>query len=407
MLGPNLYIFNFKEFSMSDLRKVCGKMLLFLPILILIGIVNYAVDPANVFNQFGNDKKDTYEYRMAQKLLNSESVPLERVNFNDRLMKKYFGEGNDRVFDLVIIGSSRSQPIGSEVFPGFQIFNASVSSARLEDYIALAGLFKTKTLVLGIDPWALNPNNTDIRWKDLETEYTDVLGKTGCQDSSVSPVYFSSSFSRILELFSPSYFQSSLKYVFKGYGLSPGMRATGESEQTVGIFKQNHLKTVCPDGSYQDSQADKSVTAEDSTRGAIAYAKQKPFRDSVMRLFTSIDNQKKNIFERFIKYMQKKGVKVCFFLPPYHPAAYDILEARPETKIIVPLEAYLREFAKANDIPVVGSYNPRYADVKAEDFIDYRHLKRTAYGKIFGVTLLQALGHGNVANVSNIDKTNY
>jgi len=52
-------------------------------------------------------------------------------------------------------------------------------------------------------------------------------------------------------------------------------------------------------------------------------------------------------------------------------------------KIIDKAEIYLKEFAKQNNIKVVGSYNPHMLNLKNQHFFDGMHSLDTAYEIIF------------------------
>ena len=77
------------------------------------------------------------------------------------------------------------------------------------------------------------------------------------------------------------------------------------------------------------------------------------------------------------------GVNVYFYLTPYHPTTYDILISQEKYKIINEVEIYVKEFAKQNNIKVVGSYNPHLLNLKNEHFFDGMHSLDEAYEIIF------------------------
>jgi hypothetical protein len=78
-------------------------------------------------------------------------------------------------------------------------------------------------------------------------------------------------------------------------------------------------------------------------------------------------------FEGLVRYLQKKGVRLVFLLPPFHAAAYRSCLTSPKFKIVPEIETYLRGFAQQNDITVIGSYDPAVYGLEGKDFFDGTH----------------------------------
>src|ERR1035438_2772710 len=127
------------------------------PVLFIVISVNYWIDPANIFQ---NGK---YEKGIVDFLCDSSNVT-NIVNCDERLLQKFFIKCTSRQPDLLILGSSRSMLISSDLFTNQNIKNNSVSSASIEDDLAIYQLYqrqnmKPKVLLLCLDPWILNDNN--------------------------------------------------------------------------------------------------------------------------------------------------------------------------------------------------------------------------------------------------------
>ena len=64
--------------------------------------------------------------------------------------------------------------ISSDIYER-DLLNLGVVGASLEDHIAIAEMaiekFKSKQILLGVDPWLLNKYNYQARWKSLSKEY--------------------------------------------------------------------------------------------------------------------------------------------------------------------------------------------------------------------------------------------
>ena len=89
------------------------------------------------------------------------------------------------------------------------------------------------------------------------------------------------------------------------------------------------------------------------------------------------------LFEKLITYLKDNKVNVYFYLTPYNPITYDILVSKEKYKIIDEVEIYVKEFAKQNNIKVVGSYDPHKLNLKNEHFFDGMHSLDIAYEIIF------------------------
>ena len=104
------------------LRKLA---VLFSPILLLVTAVNWAGDPARVF-QHGE-----YEERIAAALAGGRNVT-GPADFDDRLMRKRFVELTASLPEVLILGSSRVMTFQQAWFDR-SIHNGGVSAATLED----------------------------------------------------------------------------------------------------------------------------------------------------------------------------------------------------------------------------------------------------------------------------------
>ena len=99
--------------------------------------------------------------------------------------------------------------------------------------------------------------------------------------------------------------------------------------------------------------------------------------------FHSVDGTYKSNFVDYINKMDADKVEVVFFLPPYHPEAYDYLISTCKYRIIVEVEKFLKSFAGKRNIQIIGSYNPRLLDLTEGYFYDAMHLKKSGIDKIF------------------------
>jgi len=115
----NLYIFN---------SKVMKRFLLYVftivsPILVIMAIINYTIDPGYIYA----DKLYDDLARAADKGLNADI----NTNIDERLYKeKLVAFNKNRKIDFLILGNSRVMTISSDCFKGKQILNLGVGGVN-------------------------------------------------------------------------------------------------------------------------------------------------------------------------------------------------------------------------------------------------------------------------------------
>ena len=180
------------------MKKFLKKILLIsTPLMILLVVINYFIDPAKIY-----DSK--YEKKISNILINGNFVT-NINNYDERILQKEIINSMRNPKEVLVFGSSRTMLINSSFFPNKTFFNNSVSGASYEDFIAIFQIYKEnnllpKKIIIGIDPWLLNKNNRQIRWKSIESYYKKNKELTS----------YSFSFQKFSQLISLSYFQSAI-----------------------------------------------------------------------------------------------------------------------------------------------------------------------------------------------------
>jgi hypothetical protein len=200
------------------------KLLLFLPILILVILVNYYVDPANLYrSDTYTGTGESYEKSIARYLTSGYNVTNVEM-LDERLLQKFLILSRKaETVELAVLGSSRSQLLGSNLFPQKRIINNSVTGATIEDLLALINLYdsmnyKPSELIIELPPWYLNDNSGQTRWKSLESDYISFTGKLEGEKSMTNKISKQPNWSidpKIIELLSFEYFQQSVRILIK------------------------------------------------------------------------------------------------------------------------------------------------------------------------------------------------
>lgn len=333
--------------------------LLSIPIFFLLFGVNYFGDPAKLFDS-------EYEKQMAKILLNGNFVT-NIANYDDRVFQKECINRFTRTPDVIILGSSRTMLISSTYFEGQSFFNNSVVGASIEDFIALFQLYMErnslpKKIIIGIDPWLLNENNGQSRWKSLEYFYNNYYKKYNSKSKS----YYTYKYDQLISL---SYFQASIKALSKK-----------ESEYSKPILTQkkyNETNTKMTDGSLVYGETFRNASQVVINSKMKAYIQGDIYS---IEHFGTISNDIWNEFIGFVLDLNDKNITIDFFLTPYAPLVFD--KVSKEYPNVIRTEDLINDFAKDNKIEVFGSFNPHKLRFDETYFYDGIHCKEKGIEEI-------------------------
>ena len=351
------------------MRNLVKKMLFLMPIPLSMLAVSLAGDPAHLFSQ------GRYEKGIASILLqhkNAEGI----ANCDERLVQRYYAQGTACSSDVLVLGSSRSLLIGSRLFPGKTLYNGSVSGASLEDLLAVYQLHRSRgqvpsTVILNLDPWLLNRNNGQVRWKSLEPEYRALAGRLASGEQAAGDGWLpSGNWQRYLEALSPDYSRQSVKSLMGKGGKEVVATTRSEGDSDIKLW----------DGSlsYKRSYRARSRAVVESE--ALTYAAADPIYS--LGGFAALDPTLVKVLESFVQLLQKDGAQVRFCLLPYHPQVYHRIVSSRKYRMLPAAEAYYRRLARAKGIAVSGSYDPGSLGLDGGDFHDGMHPTSEATAKI-------------------------
>ncbi|MBF0227583.1 MAG: hypothetical protein HQK76_19220 [Desulfobacterales bacterium] len=187
-------------------KFICKVICTSLPIILALVVVNYFGDAAHLF-------ETGYEGKMAE-IVFSDSYVTNISNYDERVFQHELIKRMKNTPNTVTIGSSRTMLITNDYFPSETFFNNSVSGASIEDLEAIYQMYKErnyfpKKIIIGIDPCTFNENNGQSRWKSVESYYLKFHDKT------LTTFIANNRFHKYEQLFSLSYFQASIKNIFK------------------------------------------------------------------------------------------------------------------------------------------------------------------------------------------------
>ena len=338
-------------------------------VFLFVGIFNYKIDSLGLLRETTLDK-------VAEELSNGKIIA-GLGNIDERIFRKKQIEYLKNDVEYVAIGSSRTMQLRKNMFlnDGINNFqNYSVSGASIEDYIALIQVHKNKfgklprNIIFGLDTWIFNKYNGQARYLSLNDEYLQLMDilKSNVETNNKKR-------SKIYYLLSLDYAKENRKY----YKKNKNKKVENLTYYIVDTIEVDAALKM-PDGSIYYPYKNRFPNFDEVEKIAKSYAQGSVYSLEGYKEISNIE-----IFEKLITYLKNNGVNVYFYLTPYHPTTYDILISQEKYKIINEVEIYVKEFAKQNNIKVVGSYNPHLLNLKNEHFFDGMHSLDIAYEIIF------------------------
>ncbi len=340
---------------------------------IVVGI-NYFVDASHVISSRSQEE-------MAKLALEGNPVAVPE-NYNERIYQMAVLNRMPSIPETVVIGASRGMLLGSAVTGFESLYNSCVSGACLEDYYALLELYRQRfsrypeRVILEVSPWIFNRYNPEIRWTEIYSyrmaaeKLYENLNHTKPEIRAVEMDPGSSKgqpfYSRENPYFSLPYFQYNCETLrrkgldaFRG---DPARVSTDPSEAAE-----------YPDGSMrypasQENAGEERLAKVMAASGPVTYEKSDRMTD--------LDPNRKEAYESLVQDLLGHGSKVIFYLQPFSPAQCRFSFDENQNPGFSLAETYLRGFAAANGIRVVGSYDARKYNISDADFMDNIHPDR-------------------------------
>jgi hypothetical protein len=353
----------------------------FLVFLLVAGVLLGVAATVSFIEESGLSDGNAYEEGVAGLLLSGNNVGNIK-NYDERLLQKILIQNDRRQVDEIVLGSSRSYQIHNctcmrRINPDKIFLNHAVSLATLEDDIAILELYAEedrlpRTVIIGADPWILNANNDQTKWKTLEPEYRQGLARIGAPPVRSEQVFENivSDINQITVFLSRDVLAKSLYQLMRN---QITYYPTDREELDVTVKNK--------DGSISYAEEMRNTTADKIDASARAYANTVPIFG--LGRFTRIDEGSREHFEAAVRYLQSRNVTVILFLAPYHPIVYETIATDPRYANVKAVESYFREFAATENITVVGSYDPGRFNLTSGDFIDGAHPRREVVDSLF------------------------
>lgn len=362
--------------SESEWPRTLRKLIRVAPLFALVAAVNAIGDPGQVVSG------SAYERKVADILLSGRHAAGVWA-YDDRAVQRLYAEGLAAAPDVLVVGSSRIMPIRARAFAPRTFYSASVSSATLHDILALHELFAARgggpsLLVVGVDPWMLQPNETMTGWQTLSPEYERACSKAALSDCDKAPL-FAATRRSLGALVSPSYFQASSAELWGRLvkGETEERRVTAVTDDAAAprqLLRRADGSLRYPLDFGQDEEqvrAAARIYGRTFERGRIGYL---PPHARPQERFL-------RMLEAFLRATLDAGTEVWLVLTPYHPDAWPALSA--DGSMIPQAEDAIRGLGAAARVRVLGSFDPRRAGCPlAAEYLDPVHPRESCLERV-------------------------
>lgn len=337
----------------------------FVPAFLFMVLFNFKVDCQGYF-QGDQELRDVVEL-----MLNGHDVVgAEKLNNSQRKVIKTFVHNMEDVPATIALGSSRVMMISSEMLGTDSFYNCAITGADMYDLMGTYYLFEQRgavpqNVIIGVDPWVFGGEDA-VDARSDKALYAEFLLRDLGIETDFEPEDPTMKWEA---LYSPSYFQGNVSYFLSSRG------EVVEPQAVEGDVMDQDTEVLRSDGSIVYSRSFRTQPQESVDAAALEQTGNF-FR---VEYYEEPEEERIELFTRFVEYLQSKGIRVIFLLSPYHPIAYDnAMNNAEHYSGFVATEPLVRRIARHLDIPVYGSYNPYAMDLTNADFYDGLHVRSEA-----------------------------
>ena len=168
-------------------------------------------------------------------------------------------------------------------------------------------------------------------------------------------------------------------------GISKSLKEDKREIIVVDNAEIEKKQKIMPNGRYIFSESGLKSIQENNNSADAAIRKQQIYQLDAG--FSDLQTDNLAQFEKLIIYLQKKGVKIDFYLHPWYPSVYKHFCENEKYSGVLKTEEYLRDMGKKYNIVVHGSFSSDLTGMKEEDFADWFHLKADKMMECYNIVL--------------------
>jgi hypothetical protein len=342
------------------MKKISYNLLFLIsPFAFLIATVNIVVDPAKIFSN------NNYEKKVADILLKGHNIDNLR-NFNQRITLKNIVTNLPNKLDVIAIGSSRLFEMSSDIFPNKKFLNCSLAHGNTKDFVAVIGLLDScnklpNEVYIDTSPMITIIDEADSdEWESIFEYYFYGLDKIkiAYEENEKLKLPINLFKKKITNIFSFSYFQKSFFAIPK---MEQNKFLDVGKEIPKNFGRMSDFSIVYPSNKFN------SDTLK-ATSDALFFVKNKT---TPTVNYIGLEKLKK-----MIAFFDEKKIKVTLVNLPFQIDFYNQFEAK--NSVFSDLDKELNKIAFQYNIRVLGSFNPKEADINRSQFFDYSHSNKEA-----------------------------
>ena len=352
---------------------------LLLSILLCISLINFTIDPENIYKKKIKIFQSEVSTRKVIEELRSKKnfIIVNQKTWNDREFTNYLLElsTNEECF---LIGSSQIKLISVELKPKIlnkmcdSLINLGLNGASIEDYLAIFNKIrlkkvKNKKIIITIHPWTLNFNR-DSRWTYNQNDFNEFINFILKQEKIIKKDKTNkdnNNFFKITQnLINFEYFMASINKIT-------------QKNKNLFIFK-NNFEIV-------EKDFEKDIIFYD---GSIIKNKNEKININLLNNSINYKIFKNSYFDRdVIKILRlsvqelSKDNEVIFLLTPYHPEVWR-LKNEPIFQAVVQTENIMKIISRDMNIDLIGSFNPQKINCSEKEFHDFLHPSKSCLRKL-------------------------
>lgn len=340
------------------------RLLWFIPLVLIIPLVNIVGDPAGIYR---NDSE-----KIAESIISGHYTRFGSGNCNERRVKAKVIENMPSKVDCIIVGPSTVGNIDGEMAGEDLFVNLGVSSSDLYDIMAQFGMMevygkKADRVIFCVDNYFFDEKFYEgFTHHDEYKSYADYMIEKieGKQPGIPNSDRMAAAKAGLSQIFSVTYFQSAVTVIFNN-GIYDLLFRKDWS------VNPDDYKESCfrPDASTIQSASALNATVDDVYKHAKEYDLE--YSLSIDECPTEFS---KTVFENMVVYLLSEGVDVDLFLSPFSPALYERIDLS-RYPMISEVEEFARQMSDRYSLDLIGSYNPEAVGIDNDAFVDGRHIK--------------------------------
>lgn len=278
--------------------------------------------------------------------------------------------------NILVAGSSTMGQLNGSMFPGKVLLNGWMGAPSIEDFEALTAVLSDspctpRVIAVGLDPWFLNANFEEERWRSLTTEYVQYNRNDGAVWAA--SIRARGAWERIKERLTQPALLQTLMFLYYNRHELPSVL----SPRLVDLPFAAFCSTIATnydirwfDGHFSNCPQFIKTSGQVES-AAAAYVSN---NTNQIANWPEIDARRASRFATVLRRWRDKGIDVVLITPPVHPTTYRRLsDDATILRRLNSLDSTLANIAKPLGLVVERLRDPASLGCSADEFIDGHH----------------------------------